>query len=55
MSKRASGSFKSVETWTIRNDRRDPKVTDQRITVVKIAVRESNGRFLGATNFKDKV
>ena len=52
--KRNSGNFKAVEVWEIKNDKRDPKVTSDRIQVTKIAVRNSKGQFLGPTNYRDK-
>lgn len=40
MAKRGSGVTKAIETWQTRKG-----------TQVKIAVRHTNGRFHGATNF----
>lgn len=47
MSKR-SDITKRVETWTLRRGESDER------TIVKIAVRHSDGRFNGATNFRQK-
>lgn len=43
---------KSTEVWNVKNDGRDKRINSDRIQVVKIAVRDSKGRFHGATNFK---
>jgi hypothetical protein len=45
---KASGNFVSVENWTLNRG------TDQEKLIVKIAVRQSDGKFLGATNFRQK-
>lgn len=48
MQKRNSGISKRVETWTVNKGQTNEK------TIVKIAVRHSDGRFNGATNFVEK-
>lgn len=45
---------KSVEVWQVKNPKTDPKVKGDRVSVTKIAVRDRNGRFHGATNFKTR-
>lgn len=47
MSKR-SDITKRVETWTLNRGQRDER------QVTKIAVRHSDGKFNGATNFRQK-
>ena len=52
MSSKATGPFKRVENWNVRNfDKSGPIKTDRKI-VTKIAVRNPDGTFDGATNFR---
>lgn len=41
--------FPRFETWEIKNDNRDPKVTSKRIQVNILTVRSTDGRFAGGT------
>jgi hypothetical protein len=51
---RSSGNTKRVEVWTVRNPKSDERVTTPTVSVTKVAVRDSLGRFHGATNFPQR-
>lgn len=54
MAKRSSGNRVRVESWTVRST--DTKAHPSgKAVVTKVAVRDSAGRFHGATNFKGSV
>jgi hypothetical protein len=48
MSARTSGNIKSVEAWNIRK----PGSHTERVIITKAVVRNVNGQFHGATNFR---
>jgi hypothetical protein len=45
---------KRTEVWNVQNPSTSDRPTAPRVSMVKIAVRDSNGRFHGATNFKQR-
>ena len=49
--RKTSGNKVSVEAWNVR----DNDKADARKTVAKVAVRDSKGRFLPATNYRGSV
>lgn len=41
-----------LETWEVKNRGQDPKVTSDRVQVIKPVIRNEKGQFHGATNFR---
>lgn len=50
---RSTGNRVRVETWNVRD--RANRFGNGRMVVTKIAVRDSRGRYLGATNYRGTV
>jgi hypothetical protein len=54
MSDRSSGNSVRIEDWNVKPIKVGQKGTDK-VTVEKIAVRDRDGKFHGATNFRGSI